>query len=267
MAISDLSDYGFLLSQLGVDVTDAADNQLVNSSGWPNLKIEYTASVTLGGGATHTYTHNLGYPPLVLIEVTDDVAVGTGKTFQAFAAGSVTNTTFSITDPSIFQTGCKVRYYVYRLPLNVAFKAKIYNLSTASAAGKDLNVGLKVMKPGKKMDSADLRDYNYHSSTRSPMIHTVATGLATANNVSGFNEFSWTNDLGYVPIFFAFTGGTNQATWTPKIGLEQSTPRLFVDPVGNLTMRTSPTSSAAQYVSLVVFKDPFAVGTTTNVSM
>src|ERR1035437_9198424 len=55
---------GIKISQPGVDVTTAADYQLIFNSSWPSLVIGFDKTVTVGAGSTLTVPHNLGFRPL-----------------------------------------------------------------------------------------------------------------------------------------------------------------------------------------------------------
>lgn len=67
-------DYGLKVSQPGVDVKTARDDQLVFSSKFQTLHIfqQGAGSVTDSGGRTVTIAHNLGYPPKFLVHTTLD---------------------------------------------------------------------------------------------------------------------------------------------------------------------------------------------------
>jgi len=261
MVRTDNSDYGFLVSQLGVDVTSAADQQLITASSWKNMMIHSTGTVSVPFGSTVDIEHDLGYPPMWLVW-----QVNSGESHlinTTVSEARMTSTELSLTNDFLSTGPVTLRYYIYRIPINQNFTAPIYKTSEIDYLQKDKDIGIKVMKPGKKYTSTDLRDYNYHSGTRSPMIHSVTYGATTnqtftdpsGGSRSG-NFLRYTNNLGYVPIFFGFYSGDNQI-WTSLFGPEQSPPKLFVFNNGDMAIQTI---SAGQYGSIVAFKDPYSVG-------
>jgi hypothetical protein len=67
-------DYGLKVSQPGVDVKTARDDQLVFSSKFQTLHVfqQGSGTVTDSGGRLITIAHNLGYPPKFLVHTTLD---------------------------------------------------------------------------------------------------------------------------------------------------------------------------------------------------
>lgn len=86
-------DFGFKISQEGVDVTEANDDQLIMSSAFNMFKIHMTgtATINLSGGSprtgTQVITHGLGYSPVVVGSIklppalTDEVVDFPGQYF------------------------------------------------------------------------------------------------------------------------------------------------------------------------------------------
>lgn len=66
---------------------------------------------------------------------------------------------------------------------------------------------LKIMKPGKSLDSTDLRDYIFHSDHTCFKIHTISSGSITINPgvTDGYVDIS--HNLGYVPAFLVYEDG------------------------------------------------------------
>lgn len=266
MSAIDSGDYGFLVSQLGIDVTKAADQQLISASSWRNMMIQTTGHVTLAGGASTTVPHGLGYPGAFMV-----YEVNAGETHLS-SIGTIPTTVDStnLTITNGYGVTMTIRYFVYRIPLNVPLTSPIFKPSTVSATVKDKDIGIKVMKPGKKQNSTDYRDYNYHSGTRSPMIHKVLYAQSTSQTFTDFNGVGrsgnwirYINDLGYVPIFLGYYS-TDNITWSPLTGLEASPPKLFVWANGDIGI-SDP--STGHYGCIIAFKDPFSVGTVTTVTI
>lgn len=228
--------------------------------------IEKTESVTIANGASYTYTHNLGYVPAWVI-----YEVNAGETHFLNTNSSeaqATTTTFKITND--IGSTLTFRYYLYRLPLTTNFAAPIFQPSVITSTTKDKDIGVKVLKPGKKIASTDLRDYNYHSGTRAPMIHAVTYAQATSQSFTDFdgnarsgNWVRYINNLGYVPIFLGYFS-SDGVTWSSVFGPEQSPPKLFVWANGDMGIQTT---SASHFGTIIAFKDPYSVGAVTTVNI
>ena len=63
------------------------------------------------------------------------------------------------------------------------------------------------MKPGKSLDSTDLRDFIFHSDHTCFKIHSIASGQISINSgdTTGYVDIS--HNLGYVPAFLVYQGG------------------------------------------------------------
>jgi len=255
--VSDLqNDVGIKLSQLGFDVNTAADQDLIFSSSWPLLKIAYTGTATFNDASDTTiFTHDLGYPPFYIAFRID----GDNSYLFNDPQFYVNNTVFG-NSGSGAGTDITIRYYICRNPLNENFAADVFRTSGVSQSSFDRDFGIKVAKEGKDVSSTDLRDFTIHSGTRSPMIHTIKYGQLEA--VGSNYDLVYTNNLGYNPIFFGFHS-TDNVKFSGLNGREQSNPKLFTSSTGDLTIR----NSSATYGSLVVFKDPFSVTTSTAVTI
>lgn len=262
-----MSDYGTKGSVPGYDVRSVTDYLLQFSSSWPHLKIEHGAasSITMNSTPQTIYTHNLGYSAFYFI-----ISGGQFDAVGGINRGIGINSTDLAYDGSQPIGGTYSFYfYICRLPLTQDFTAPQITGSTV-AATENHDYGFKVAKPGKSIDSTDMRDFSLHSSTRSLMIHQVETADMSVSG--GFYVRTTTHGLGYIPHGFAYIKpGANTA------GL--STSRYYLMPHGigaqtanysitttTLAMRAdnsiltgTPTSTA------VVLKDPFSKETV-NVS-
>lgn len=254
------SNFGAKVSQTGFDVNTAADKDLLFSSSWPSLKIEKTGTAFISDTTVDVdiYTHNLGYPPLFIIfNYTSD------KTFMIGPRQRQTEPRWYVTKNKLGMVGqgslsldpFNIRWYICRLPLDQPFQAPNIKLSSTASGQSSKDLGIKISKEGKDISSTDLRDFTLHSGTRSPMIHNVTTGLLALGS-DGFYHLTWTNDLGYNPLYFSFTRveGVLPAWddhWFGPINLAA------------LTIGTAPydlsafDTTATSHASIVIFKDPF----------
>ncbi len=238
-------DYGSKGSLPGYDVKTAVDYLLQYHSSWPLLKVGDT------NVASGTVDHNLGYYPFHI------VTTATGQVSQLVASSDI-----GVSTTQLFNaTG--LRYFIFRLPLTEAFTAPIIPGNTTLTSFND-DYGYKVARPGKDVSSTDLRDFSLHSSTRSPMLHTVSPG-AMVNTGGGLGfEYTVPHSLGYTPIAFAFIQpGVNALGMTPgryfivrpAIGVagfsyvaDSSSVYVTAD---NIDFTDTPN------VSVVILKDPF----------
>jgi hypothetical protein len=253
-----MSDYGAKVSQTGFDVLSAADIDLLFSSTWPLLKIEHTDTATYNRGTSGViYTHTLGYVPFFVTFRLDSGQVRLNNDPVLYSNSTEIGCLGGAGSASV-----TIRYYVCRLDLKTNFTASIVE-STSSTVGIDVaDYGIKVTKPTKDITSTDLRDYTVHSGTRSPMIHVVKYGQLVSSGGGNF-DLTYTNNLSYRPIFFAFHSADN-AKFHPLTGYEQAPPKLFANSSDtNLTIR----DISATYGSFVVFKDPFSVSAAENVTI
>lgn len=189
-----MSDYGVKGSRPGYDVGSAVDYLMQFNSSWPHLKVHET------GTSSSTVSHNLGYPPFHFIAST--YSAGAVDQFSSFEWG-VTSTQLTRSAGS----GSK-RYFIFRLPLDQDYTAPDVDGGTIKTTDND-DYGFKLAKPGKDIDSTDMRDFALHSSTQSPMVHKVSHGPMTlAGGFGYYREVA--HGLPYTPIAFAFIKpGTN----------------------------------------------------------
>lgn len=260
-----MATWGMKASQLGYDVTTAADYQLLYSSQWPLLKIESQGTVTINdlGADQVIYTHNLGYAPMFWIfDVSGSNGGYAGNFTPAVLPESfgVNGTELKYFSNFVGSGSHTIRYYIFRLDLDTAFTAPTINLSPGSATILD-NYGIKIAGPGKDVGSTDYRDFVVHSNTRSPMVHKVQAQTITGSDNSFYSpgySATFTHDMGYNPLFFAFVKGNFTIAGTGYyVG--------FPMPSGNVALKFSSTSIqvhtsiSGTVASVVMFKDQLLI--------
>jgi hypothetical protein len=240
------SDFGAKGSTKGYNVQDVADYlQLFNSS-WPLLKID------LSGNFSGTVTHDLGYPPFHFM------ATSTGQVDQNAGNYAVDSTTLA----RAYGVGTP-RYYICRLDLTNPFTAETIPGTTRTVNISD-DYGFKVMKPGKDITSADLRDYTLDSSARSLMVQQVSheTMVNTGGGLGYETTVSF--DTGYTPIAFVFIRpNTNFLSLDPdKYGIVPppvGAAGYYYEVSGSSVYVTADTAlftGNAPKISAVILKDP-----------
>lgn len=215
-----MSSVGVKVSQKGYDVTTAADYQLLFSSAWPLLKIERQETVVITDIASDQvlYNHNLGYPPVFWVfEQYSSTSGITGNNPQTLP---MTPGKFFVNETELVYQGYggsslgsrTVRFFIFRLPIDVAYTAPIINEDPTAQTIVD-NYGIKVAKDGKDVSSTDMRDFVVHSSTKTPMVHKVLPqAIDTYLNpdpywgVAGYIK-DYPYELSYRPMYNLFVKG------------------------------------------------------------
>lgn len=261
-----MSDQGVKVSQLGFDAQDTGDINLLLSSGWPSLKIEATGVFNnlVTSIDTDIYTHNLGYPPFFIIYNCTN-----NKTFMVGPRQRTSEARFYVTETKLAIEGVgdgslppiDIRWYVCRLPINQSFQAPIYNLSSDGSAKRDNDVGIKIPKANADPNSKDLRDFNFHSGTRSPQLHNITTGPLVLSGTNSY-ELDWINDLGYNPLYFTFQ--RNDKIFPQDAGRWYGPIQVLQNSHGDLQAFDVTDQS---YASIVVFKDPFTPSSVKKISV
>lgn len=244
-----MGDYGAKGSVAGFDVKTVVDYlQLFNSS-WPLLKI---GSSDLFTG---TVTHNLGYPPFHFLTTSD------GRVNE-FAGLSTAN--YGVDSSTLARSGGvgTPRYYICRLDLTTNYEAPIISGGTTQQA-IETNYGFKISKPGKDINSTDMRDFSLHSGARSLMVQKVSE---SAMGIGGTGwELTVPHGLSYVPEVFVFMkpGTNNQGYDTsrymilaPPVGAQLA--YYTVDNTNVFISASGIDMTGIPRVSVVVLKDPLA---------
>lgn len=242
------------LSQRGIDVKHAGDQDLIFSGDFPMLKEEATGVVDTskygGTGYSILYEHNLNYVPFFLInDQNDEMVFGTSS--------------FGVDKHNLYipngLTG-NYRWSIYRLDLYTNYTAPIISTSLESVGTVSDSFVMKFAKKGKDVESDDLRDFTIHSRARSPLIHKVDHQQWTSDNtVHGVPV-----DLPYNPIVFGFATLTLDGRTYGLIGGGQATPRLNRETGKDVQITSSGLANTD--TSIVIMKDPFLSRKVTTVS-
>ena len=256
------NDFGIKVSLPGFNAETTADANLYFSSSWPTLKIDDNLSGTLtltGNASIDIITHNLGYPPFVMIW-------SHTNGFWPYYISSINSSTVVLGGTTVsFNIGDQVRYYVSRNPINVNFLAPSINLASVQQGTNHQDFGIKFAKPNKNANSTDLRDFTIHSGTKSLQVHQVITGpFATYNQQGGGTAvgFRFVTDLPYRPVQFAFYS-TDNINWVPVFYAAQSPPSVSYESITGASIISS--LSNAGYGAFFVLLEPYQ--TTNNISV
>jgi hypothetical protein len=219
-----MADIGAKVSQLGLNVNDSADSQLLFNSSWPTLKIAYQGRMDINSLTTQTIvTHDLGYVPAFMvyrISGTTSTFDSQGIVYNGSGGGYIAANSSELKFYSLGVGSGTVSfyYYVFAQPIDTDYTAPINN-ENANVTGLieeiDRDYGIKVAKEGKSVDSTDLRDFAIHSGTVSPSVHMIKNGAT---------DLTATHGLGYEPLtLFYVNYGANgspsyQSGWYYMLG-------------------------------------------------
>lgn len=267
-----MGDVGIQISQPFTSVENAADYQFLFNSAYPSVAIVYEETVTTTLTSTNytpTITHNLPYPPLVMMWTTIngvnlDFRVPHITTTQAYA-DAVTYGSF--TDPTTgepFGTDVVATFHFKCYNIDLTKEREYEFIKVAGdSVNYDPNVGMKIVKEGKDIDSTDLRDFILHTRAQAPLILSVITEASQREVTPGYlYEISYTNPAGYMAWVF----GVADTTFTPGVYdwaniFAPSPPGLFIE--NSQTFKVQYTGTKA---ALVVLRDPLFAATDIDVS-
>lgn len=255
-----MGDIGIKVSLPGQDVKTAPDSQQLFNSGWPTLPIYKNIFVPAhdtqasSNGYFQVYHHGLGFVPAVLPYGN----TGTGG-YQASASINRQNIAFDNENiyliPSKPGTGTTdMGLMIFNLDIEKPYQAPNVNAALSSSIGRSKDFGIKATKENADITSTDLRDFVIHSSTRSPLIHAVVPGQLPAAPLPANTTFSYSYNLPYNPMFFAYMQDPTLSAYTLVNGYAGLATQ------GNTISITGSLVNAGQpRVSIVLLKDPFYI--------
>lgn len=250
-----MSNYGAKGSLSGYDVRTAPDYLQSFNSSFPLLKTSST------GVTSSTVNHDLGYFPLHIMCST---VVPGGVDQFAHSEWSVSQTQLVRSSGS----GDR-RYFIFRQSLTDNFTAPNLDGSSTQGSTND-NYGFKLSRPGRSVNSTDLRDFSLHSGTRSPAIHMVRHATMSAGGGDYWYEIDYS--LPYTPLVLVFLRPrANELSLPqnrygivmPPVGVSGRWYRVDEGALGRggagkvLVFADGGWFSQAPDVSVVVLKDPF----------
>lgn len=242
---------GVKIALPGYDARTAPDYNLSFSSNWPMEQITQTISHTVTSAdisntdpafssptATITLTHNMGYYAFadVWIYKNDSnfggVVAERLNSRQLYSIYFGKNTIKLVTATSILVIGDQ--YTVYDMAVGDIISVKVYSFDFTQAfsyaailppVGKapyDPHIGIKIVRPGRNIDSTDLRDFIIHSKGSAPQILTVQT-LENANVYYTVSGSSTKETVTYqipnrIPARIDFLYSTSATEWSTGTG-------------------------------------------------
>lgn len=242
----------------GWSTTTAPDWALVFNSDWPSLQIAFETTYTTSNEEqiNHTFTHNLGFPPLVMAWISTP-SINYGRLTSQAITIDPTNVSI-LMGINTFGTAITITIRCYNIDIS---KEAVYPLPT-SAAGQtapDLTTGIKIAKTGRNINSKNLNDFILNSQAQSPAILNVAT-----QNGKYYNYNSETNVASIVyPLQTSFIPwavgaidlGGNTFTYYDITDLQY-------DPTNNTLSLSLALTGAG---SLIILRDPLFYPNTVRV--
>jgi len=225
-------NFGVKVSLPGFNAETAADSDLYFSSSWPSIKIDDSLSgtMTLTGTKADFVTHNLGYPPFVMLW-------SKANGFWPYYIDKINSTIVSFNGQPATDKGDQIRYYICRNPLNINFLAPNINLAQTKQGTNKQDFGIKIVKQNKNTGSTDLRDFTIHSGTKSLQVHQVIyqplaqfqdTQFGLPNNTT--LGLKYITDLPYRPVYFAYFSSDNQ-NFVPIFAAAQTPPKVVYNTI------------------------------------
>lgn len=244
-------DTGIKIALPGYDARTAPDYNLSFSSNWPMEQITQTISHTVTSAdisntdpafssptATITLTHNMGFYAFadVWIYKQDSnfggVVAERLNSRQLYSIYFGKNTIKLVTATSILVIGDSNT--IYDMAVGDVISVKVYSFDFTTAfsyaailppVGKaeyDPHIGIKIVRPGRNIDSVDLRDFIIHSKGSAPQILTIQT-LENANVYYTVSGSSTKETVTYqipnrIPARIDFLYSTDATSWKTGTG-------------------------------------------------
>jgi hypothetical protein len=257
---------GFKLSKPGYDASRTAGQNFVFDSSWPSLPIAFETTIpnTITSSISKaTIAHNLKFAPLVFIWAYFPDPSGVGNVCRRFIAMADINNIYlngnTSSTPPFNATILKIRAFQLDLTKDVDYSLAPGDTFNSSY---DPNFGVKVVKPGKDINSRDMRDFALHSRCQSPLILAVKTQqtMAPANP----NVVQYTSALSYPVWVYGLvrlgnTLSTNLGvpvnTYLPAPYYSQAYPKTFTDGIKSYLQYNSGVNGD-NGATLVILRDP-----------
>lgn len=259
-----MSEAGIIITQPGVDVSTAADYQMLFNSNWPSLQIAFEKVITVtAGNVSPPIPHGLTFTPLTMTWfLVNGISVGRFYGVTTFDSTNV------YIDNSLNTSDVVASIKCYNLDITV--NADYTNpLPPTFKLPYDPDYGIKIAKNGKNITSTDLRDFILHSRAQSPAVLHVGTVnqvYATDPNFTGTN-IQYTNPAGYVPWVLGFASLTSNTSiyqaYPP--GNNQSFPAFVQIGATSYILPSSLGSGTFTNGSLVVLRDPLLIPNTLRI--
>lgn len=209
---------GILITQEGVDVSDAQDSQKVLDTRWKGWEIEREVVFTMPiltqvAGLQEIYKHNLGFLPA--FDIFDTVLGSYILEATSNGAGCVSTTT-SIGFQSFYNddgwSGHKCILRIFNLDPTQEYTAPIAQTLPAKTSTKQ-KIGIKISRGDADMQDDELS--RFAMDTKSKALQIQKTGLTISNSGTNFRAII-KHALGYPPTFLATYCDINRA-WISAI--------------------------------------------------
>lgn len=274
------ADVGIKISKPGYDANTAAGANMVFDSSWPSLPIILRIAVDFADINT-PIPHKLGFPPFAMAWCYGDDQYGSttpGATNRFIPSVDATNIYLKTVFPIGVVAPTYVMVLVYALDISKDIDYKLAPGSTFNLS-YDNSYGFKIVKPGKNIDSKDMRDFSIHSRCQSPLIQAIKTE-ATRNPNNDRSVGTPTSTIQYTnrgiePVWvygYLKIGTVMAASLGVPVGTYRSTPlysqgypRMFTDGITSYISYIRSGANADLGASIVVLRDPLFAATQSTV--
>lgn len=201
-----MADYGAKGSTQGFNVKTVADQLLSFSSSFPTPGIVATQYFNSSG----SLVHGLGYYPMILTFITEP-SLSPPRTIMSvdWSAGIGTNSISTVIDDN-----WRKRQYVTNINLEDNFRAS--TTGSNETPGTDEDFYIKISKEGKDVSSTDKRDFIIDTTTRSPMVHIIASGTMTTDpDIPTRWKASIRTGLPYNSFAYCFAKAATESVYRP----------------------------------------------------
>lgn len=258
---------GFKISKPGYNALTTTSSNMVFDSSWPSLPIAYETTIPnpiTSSSSTAIVAHNLKFPPFTMIWSYGPDASGVANASHRYFPMLDLNNVYlngNQLDSSIY-TATQLKIRCFQLDLSVDIDYTLAPGDTLNGS-YDNSFGVKVVKPGKDINSRDLRDFALHSRAQSPLILAVKTQktMPSSNIGTGIgNVIQYASNLKYPAWVYGYVKQST-GTYEPAPYYSQAYPRTFTDGITSYIGYTGTDIGA----TLVILRDPMFAATTTTV--
>lgn len=258
-----MGNVGLKIAQSGIDVTKAADNQLIYSSSFklPQVIFQGQKTITAFGSDATIFKHGLGYVPVFFCYVR------THSTNQVELINLIKinkeDLKYKAND---YSEAFTVTYFIFNIPLFYPYEASKSALIGIQRGISSKNIGFKIAKLNKNVLTASLEDLQLYSGAslannpvRNHIIQKIIFKQVAKNSTTVIKH-----GLGYKPMAVSYITDTT-VRWFPAdtlfifdvmTGNFSEAIRIWVDKE-NINIRvTNDNLNATEDFYIVLFKDP-----------
>lgn len=220
------------VSDIGVDVRDAADKQVSMHDTFSAIPVSISGSYDLNiGFDVAVGTHSLGYPPLhqamlllhseskyfILPTLTENPVSSSNYVVWDGVYVNSTQVLNDMADWSVLDPDPECFFVVYEIPLNVNIPATDVDVTASAVGATSSTAGINMSITGQNVRTATDLQLNYKSiqptanrQAGNLLIHSLTTDTFPATG--GVSVITINHNMGYIPLVWWFIGD-NSGNW------------------------------------------------------